>query len=372
MNRRLTNNEVRITKEDLTVMNSEFRHSAVRYSSICGSIGDASPAGKRASVLLLVLWAQALLVALAVAVWAYVAANMRVSERIKNRVGAYYLAKAGIEKTISDTKVDSNTFDNLNQSWSSSQTRFMDVPLGAGSYSVYYTFTAQGGEISTNFGLYDEERKININKATQPVLKALIETAGRVDSMTASDLAAAIVDWRDTDDVVLTGGAENSYYAAVSAPYPCHNGEFQSLDELLLVKGMSDVLFQKLKPFITIFGTGKVNINTASPVVLACLGEGSGGGDRADCRLLADKVDRFRTAGNAFTDPSVAAQLVAFVQITPIEKTVLARMMGGLAIKSSCFGGIAAGKAVADGTEDRQIEFVFDRQRGVKLYWHEF
>jgi type II secretory pathway component PulK len=324
------------------------------------------------SVLVLTLWVLFFLAALAVAVGGHVATNLKVAGKIKGRIAAYYLAKAGAEKAISESKNDSNAWDSLNEVWSYSEDLFRDANLGQGSYSVYYAYTSQFGGAATNYGMYDEERKININKANEPLLRTMLENIGHVDSMTASDIAAAIVDWRDQNDVVLTGGAENSYYGTLSEPYSCHNGDFQSLHELLLVKGMSSVLFRKLRPYITIYGIGKVNINTADPVVLVCTGEAGGGGDRAACRLLADKIARFRAAGNTFTDPSLAGQLNAFVQLTPVEKTVLARMTGGLTIKSSCFGGIAGGRAQGSSIEDRQIEFVFDRQRGVKLYWHEF
>ena len=300
------------------------------------------------------------------------ASNVRVATRIKSRVAAYYLARAGIEKAIAEAKSNSNAWDSLNEPWSSGEDLFRDVAFGAGGYSIYYSFTSQSGVVVTNYGMYDEERKININKASEPVLRAMLVNIGQIDSMTAADIAAAILDWRDPDDVILTGGAENSYYAALSEPYKCHNGEFQSLHELLLVKGMSPVLFLKIRPYLTIFGTGKINVNTADPIVLLCMAEAGGGGDRTNCGLLADKIARFRAAGNAFTDPSILGRLNAFVPTTPAEKTILARMMGGLSIKSSCFGGIASGKDSGNGMEDRQIEFVFDRQHGVKLYWHEY
>jgi len=327
---------------------------------------------KGGSVLVLTLWALFFLAALAVAVGGHVAANVRVASKLKGRMGAFYLARAGVEKAVFDAKGDSNAWDSLVEPWSNGEELYKDVDLGGGNYSVYHTSVSPFGGVVTNYGMVDEESKININKATEKILKAMLEVIGELGSMSAADTAAAIVDWRDSNDVVLTGGAENSYYAALSQPYPCHNADFQSVHELLLVKGMSESLFAKIRPYLTIYGTGKVNINTADPVVLMCVGEGSGGGDRSVCRLLADKIGRFRAAGNSFTDASIIGQLNAFAQVTPEEKTVVSRMMGGLAIRSSCFGGIAGGKVSGSSTEDRQIEFVFDRQRGVKLYWHEF
>jgi len=337
-------------------------------------IGWHKSVNTNGSILVMTVWVLFFLAALAVAVGGLVASNVRAATGIKNRVKAYYLARAGVERAITETKSDSNAWDSINESWGSSEELFREVSMGEnkGSFSVYYDYVSATGGSATNYGMYDEERKININKASITLLKAMMENIAQNDSMMASDVAAAIVDWRDADDVVLTGGAENSYYAALSEPYSCHNGDFQSLNELLLVKGVTAVIFEKIKPYVTMFGTGKININTADLLVLVCAAEAGGGGDRATCRLLADKIGRFRASGNAFVDPSILSRLNAFVETTPIEKTILARMMGSLTVRSSCFGGIASGRVSGSGMDDRRIEFIFDRQQGVKLYWHEF
>jgi len=329
-------------------------------------------AGGEGSVLILTLWVLIFLAALALAVGGHVSSSIQAARKIKSRVGCYYLARGGAERAIFESKSNTNAWDSMDQSWSRGEDQFKDVAMGNGSYSVYYTYASSFAGITTNYGMYDEERKININKAPEVLLKSVMKNIGELDSMSAADLAAAIVDWRDTDDTMLTGGAENSYYAALSAPYPCHNGDFQSLHELLLVKGMTMDLFLKLKPYLTIYGTGKVNINTADGVVLLCVGESGGGGDLSACSSLADKVVRFRTSGNVFTEASVVGQLGKFTKLSTEERTVLLRMIGKLAIRSSCFGGIASGKIANDSEDDRRIEFVFDRQSGVKLYWHEF
>jgi type II secretory pathway component PulK len=59
-----------------------------------------------------------------------------------------------------------------------------------------------------------------------------------------AELAASIVDWRDADDEVTSGGAESEYYLLLADPYYCKNAPFETLDELLLVKGATrDLLF---------------------------------------------------------------------------------------------------------------------------------
>ena len=53
------------------------------------------------------------------------------------------------------------------------------------------------------------------------------------------DVADAIVDWLDMDSSPRPYGAEDDYYTALSPPYHCKNGPLDSLEELLLVRGVT-------------------------------------------------------------------------------------------------------------------------------------
>lgn len=97
----------------------------------------------------------------------------------------------------------------------------------------------------------------------------------------AEDLLDALADWIDEDDDERHGGAEEPYYRALTPPYSCRNGPFVTLEELLLVKGMTpELLFggaghEGLANYITVMGeNGAVNLNTAPlPVVQALSSE---------------------------------------------------------------------------------------------------
>jgi len=84
------------------------------------------------------------------------------------------------------------------------------------------------------FGIVDEASKINLNTAT---LEMLLKLPG----MTA-ELAAAIVDWRDADSDVSPGGAESEYYLLLAEPGYCKDAPFETVEEVLLVKGASQEL----------------------------------------------------------------------------------------------------------------------------------
>lgn len=56
------------------------------------------------------------------------------------------------------------------------------------------------------------------------------------------ELADAILDFIDSDDTPRTNGCESEYYSALSPAYPAKNSPLESLDELLLVRGVTSQL----------------------------------------------------------------------------------------------------------------------------------
>ena len=84
------------------------------------------------------------------------------------------------------------------------------------------------------YGLTDEAGKINLNSASQEMLQKL-------PGMTA-ELAASIIDWRDEDSEISTGGAESEYYLLQSEAYNCKNAPLQTVEEILLIKEASEAL----------------------------------------------------------------------------------------------------------------------------------
>ncbi|MCQ9207481.1 MAG: general secretion pathway protein GspK, partial [Omnitrophica bacterium] len=128
------------------------------------------------------------------------------------------------------------------------------------------------------YGVEDEERKINMNmsKLTQgnkteytKILERLLPDPEGEEVLTRNDVINAIIDWQDTDGPV--GDAENSYYEGLEHPYKCKNSDFDFIEELLLVKGVTPAFFEKIKDSITVYSEGKVNVNTAPAEVLTAI-----------------------------------------------------------------------------------------------------
>jgi len=333
-------------------------------------------------VLILTVWTLFFLSALAVAVGAYVDAGIKVAAEIKRRTFAYYLARAGVEKAVTELMNDTNSWDGL----INDDEVFRNVALAGGFFSVTYhdppVSEFDNKTTHVRYGVVGEEGRININRASEALLRSFLEIAGGVDSVSAAEISAAIIDWRDKDDEILTGGAESSYYHGLTEPHDCRNGWFELFRELLLVKGMQQNIFERLEPYLTVFGTGKINLNSASSVVLLSLAD-SLGAELAVGESLATKIVRCRDSGSVFSAPSadkIVEQMDGFSSLAKREKALFESMMSHITLRSTCFRGTAIASVSAEpGADaeneiewDSRITFVFRRSRGDILYWYEF
>jgi len=88
------------------------------------------------------------------------------------------------------------------------------------------------------YGVTDESSKLNINVATRPQLKSLISRFVTED-MNVDELVDALIDWRDEDNTPLEFGAEDKFYAELDPPYKVKNAPFDTVEELLLVRGFA-------------------------------------------------------------------------------------------------------------------------------------
>jgi general secretion pathway protein K len=100
--------------------------------------------------------------------------------------------------------------------------------------------------------IIDTASRVNINTASAAVLAKLPPLANN------PDLVAAIIDWRDTDDTTqvsngtTTGnGAESDYYQSLNPPYNAKNAPFSTIEELLLVRGMTPQILYGIDPALS-------------------------------------------------------------------------------------------------------------------------
>lgn len=92
------------------------------------------------------------------------------------------------------------------------------------------------------FGMTDEASKLNLNTATEEQLLIIVASAlGDKSEVDPQSIVDAILDWRDEDTEPRgeAGDTERTYYSALPKPYRVKNAPFDSVEELLLVKGVT-------------------------------------------------------------------------------------------------------------------------------------
>jgi len=77
------------------------------------------------------------------------------------------------------------------------------------------------------------------------------------------ELINNIIDWIDTDDVSRNGGSEDTYYR--NSNYKPRNNAIPVLNELHLIEGMNDELFNFIEPLITVYSSNSLNVNKMTP-----------------------------------------------------------------------------------------------------------
>ncbi|MCA9491349.1 MAG: general secretion pathway protein GspK, partial [Myxococcales bacterium] len=190
---------------------------------------------QRGLALLIVLWVGALVAVLA-ATFAFEARQeAALTHNAISRARAESLAESGIARAILGLLAP-----RADERWDD---------LGAPRRVALPGGTAQVSALSEN-------GKLDINVSPPELVRGLIEVlqaeSADVGDGRAADVAQAILDWRDDDQDPLPGGAEADQYAAAGLDHVPRDRAFLSVGELRLVMGMTDALFDRLAPLVTV------------------------------------------------------------------------------------------------------------------------
>ncbi|WP_242470780.1 general secretion pathway protein GspK [Thiocystis violacea] len=130
------------------------------------------------------------------------------------------------------------------------------------------TWSFAGSDLS--IVVYNESSRYNLNQVQPEVLANLLEVLG-VETEEASALAAAIVDWRDEDDLALLDGAEDADYEQAGRAIGAKDAPYEAVEELRQVLGMTQDIYRRLAPEVTVDANSGPEERFASPAVLATL-----------------------------------------------------------------------------------------------------
>jgi general secretion pathway protein K len=107
----------------------------------------------------------------------------------------------------------------------------------------------------------DESGKIDLNQGDPQLLRGALSAQGLAEEQ-LEPLIAAIIDWRDADDIQSPNGAEKEQYQKAGLSYSPPNKPFEAIEELQMVLGITPDLYKQLEPLLTIFSNSN-NINPA-------------------------------------------------------------------------------------------------------------
>ncbi len=320
------------------------------------------------SVLILVVWTISLLSVLALGLGSRCAFALSLTQRLEQQLRASYIAAAGVQRSAEVLAEDlSLLVDGANDIWFNNGTLFREQSFGGGVFSVGAVNRGTSQE-PTQYGLVDQERFINLNTAPAEILKALVLRSAPVKDLEATTIAESIIDWRDKDKDPLPSGAEEYYYLTLNPPYACKDAPFESLEELLLVRGVTPAIYQKIRPSLTVYGSGAVNINTADEVVLSAIGM-SASGVAAILAYRAGEDDELHTSDDRVLSSiaAVASEVGAPAEdVNRLTRLAAEKLVG---VGSTAFEASVTGDF---GRENRSVRTtaVMDR-KGRILAWEE-
>lgn len=332
----------------------------------------------RGTILIFALWALAFLAVIAAQLSTVVRQRITVLERLNDRIELRYLAQAGVRKAVSFLKTyaaDANFFISPGgkELRSNNPLHFSEIQLGTGRASVFYWDEDLTQEPVKKFGMMEEAAKLNLNTATAGEVERLLILGLKMDGEEARSLALALTDWRSPGDNELTGFYSDEYYANLQFPYRPKEAAFETWDELLLVRGMNEGILRQMRRFFTIYGDGKININTAPWQVMAAVGLS----EELAIKIIAvrrgpDGVDTTADDYAFLKSYDAAAELSQVLDLTTEEtEQIDAWNISGKLSTGSLFYSIQSEARLDRSQEKKVILCVFNIKDDKIEYWRE-
>lgn len=183
--------------------------------------------------LILVLWVVVLLSVLVLEFSYAMRIEATATKNFKEEVDCYLYAQGGFQQAVAE----------LTKSFTMRPKEFEEEDVGR-----LKTWRDDQRKIKLHFErgraevvISNERGKYDLNTIPDDLLRSLIGTlvVGEVQRDIITD---SILDWRDQDNFHLLNGAEDDYYEALPKPYSCKDGNFDTVEELLQVRGVTPEL----------------------------------------------------------------------------------------------------------------------------------
>jgi general secretion pathway protein K len=225
-----------------------------------------SKESQKGIALLMVLWVLTILMVIVLSFSFMARTETYSTVSFKEGIEKKFFAEAGVERGIMELfyrnlyKSHVVQFEEM-EVWKIDGTPYKGQ-MGNGYYTVRLT---------------DESGKVDINTTSDIILKNLLFNLG-IEADYADIIVDSIMDWKDPDDLYRLHGAEDDYYMSLPNPYKPKNANFDTLEELILVRGITHEILYGSKDkkgiidFISVnSGVDTININAASKEVLTAI-----------------------------------------------------------------------------------------------------
>lgn len=313
---------------------------------------------RKAQILIFSLWVLVILTILTVHTAHRVAIALRLNYYQKNKLAAAYIAQAGLNRAIAEIESDSTDFDSLIDGWADNKKAFERIVMKdvqRREASVQF-IQQEEGKATTVFGVIDEQRKININTASESLLISLLEGCGVAS---ATECATAIRIWRGEI------ADENKIFEREG--YMPKQEPFLAPEELLLVVGIAQNDYDTLRQHITVYGDGLININTVSLPTLMMLATALSKDlsiSESFAQSVTAKIIELRKNRGYFTNRND----IAIETTGDEEANILNGLLDKTTFQSSEF--LIAVTANAS-TISSSINAIYNRPDKKIVYWHE-
>ena len=124
--------------------------------------------------------------------------------------------------------------------------------------------------VRVDVSFQDPATMLHINNANEVQLRTFFSYVLR-DVQRGEVIAQSIIDWRDPDTLPRANGAEALDYIKKEKLVLPPNAPFREVSDLLHVNGMTPEIYEEVAPYLTVRGTGQININNAPEPVLRTL-----------------------------------------------------------------------------------------------------
>lgn len=246
----------------------------------------------RGVALIMVLWVITILSVIALEFSFAMRTEVNITQHYKGEVQLYAYAEGGIHRAIAELIFKHDPKIQQMRKADAAKVAEAIPPEKKEWITDGRVYPLAYDEGTCEIRIMGEPGKVNINTVSEATLRKIIGQMG-LEGEARDIVVDSILDWIDPDEFTHLNGAENDYYQSLKEPYNCKNGNLDSIEELLLVRGVTPDLFYGkkgtkkeegeaaekeaqagLRDIFTIYSSGEqVDINSAPiPVLRVVLG----------------------------------------------------------------------------------------------------